>query len=158
LKWPIFILPLFGERKPFPIVQSPGIHSFAAFSFDGKWFAYASNEQGRYEVYVVSFPAGEEKIQISSNGGVEPRWRRDGKELYYLALDGKLMAVDISGTATIISGVPHLLFDAVNVRLIGGNNYAVTPDGQRFLLLKPLAEAASAPITVVLNWASLLKK
>jgi Tol biopolymer transport system component len=154
-----FVLPMFGDRKPFPIAQAPGNQTNADFSYDGKWMAYQSNESGRYQVYMISFPAADRKRQISSNGGVQPRWRRDGKELCYLAPDGKLMAVDITPGAEISPGIPRLLFDSkIKVNSEWGKQYAVAPDGQRFLLLKPLVEAAATPITVVLNWMRGLKQ
>src|SRR5207237_4846325 len=107
----LYILPLFGDRKPFPIVQSSSNQDESRFSFDGKWLAYNSNESGTWQVYVVSFPAADQKRQISIDGGVQPRWRRDGKELYYLDINGKLMAADIAAGAKIEPGIPRVLFD-----------------------------------------------
>jgi eukaryotic-like serine/threonine-protein kinase len=154
----LYTIPLFGDRKPFPIVQSPSSQDMPRFSYDGKWLAYDSNESGTWQVYVVSFPAADQKFQISTSGGAQPRWRRDGKELYHLARDGKMMAVDIEGDAGIKPGIPHMLFNTeLDVDPVN-DQYAVTADGRRFLLLKPLAESASTPITIVLNWTSLLKK
>jgi eukaryotic-like serine/threonine-protein kinase len=154
----LYAIPLFGERKPFAIVQSPFAQDEPHLSVDGRWLAYNSIESGAWQVYIVSFPAADQQISISTNGGAQPRWRRDGKELYYLALDGKMMAVDIKGDAKIEPGVPHMLFDTrLNVDPIR-DQYAVTPDGQRFLILKPLEEPATTPITLVLNWTSLIKK
>jgi Tol biopolymer transport system component len=147
-----------GDRKPFPVVQSPFRKDEPHFSFDGKWLAYSSEESGRWQIYVISFPAGDQKRQISTNGGAQPRWRRDGKELYYLATDGKMMAVDINTSAGIGSGIPRTLFDTgLNVQPTL-DQYAVTSDGQRFLILKPIAGASPAPITVIVNWAASLKK
>ncbi len=154
----LYAIPLFGDRKPFSLVRSPYEKDKPHLSFDGKWLAYGSNESGAWQVYIVSFPAGDGKQQISSHGGGEPRWRGDGKELYYLDPDGKMMAVDIGGNATIEPGIPHELFDTglfVDPTL---DNYAVTPDGRRFLILKPVAGNATTPINVILNWTSLLKK
>ena len=154
----LYAIPLFGDRKPFPVVRSPYTKDEPHLSFDGKWLAYGSNESGAWQVYVDSFPAGGGKKQISSHGGGEPRWRGDGKELYYLDPDGKMMAVAIGGNATIEPGIPHELFDTglfVDPTL---DNYAVTPDGRRFLILKPVTGRATTPINVILNWTSLLKK
>jgi eukaryotic-like serine/threonine-protein kinase len=154
----LYALPLFGDRKPLQIVQLPSSQDACRFSFDGKWVAYHSDESGSWQVYVSSFPAGDLKRQVSINGGAQPRWRRDGKELYYFAPDGKMMAVDIRGGATIDPGIPHGLFNIeFNIDPVE-DWYSVTPDGQRFLLRKPLAESTSMPITVVLNWTALLKK
>jgi eukaryotic-like serine/threonine-protein kinase len=154
----LYAIPLSGDRKPFPIVRSPSSQDEPHFSFDGKWLAYDSNESGAWQVYVVPFPKADQLIPISTNGGAQPRWRGDGKELYYLSLYGKMMAVDIRGDGKIEPGAPRELFDSgLNVDP-QDDQYAVTRDGQRFLLLKPLSENASIPITVVLNWTSLLKK
>jgi Tol biopolymer transport system component len=154
----LYALPLFGDRKPFPIVQSPFQENEAQFSFDGKWLAYSSNESGRFQVYVLSFPALDQKRQISTNGGSQPQWRRDGKELYYLAPDGKLMAVNMTAGAEIDSGTPRELFDTELTLSPLQDQYRVTPDGQRFLVLKPISEATPTPITVVVNWTARLKK
>jgi serine/threonine protein kinase/Tol biopolymer transport system component len=154
----LYAIPLFGDRKPFAVVRSPFNKDEPHFSFDGKWLAYASDESGAWQVYVVSFPAGDGKRQISTHGGAEPRWRGDGKELYYLDLDGKMMAVDIGGDTTLEPGIPHELFDTglfVDPTL---DHYAVTPDGGRFLILKLVAGSATKPINVILNWTSLIKK
>jgi eukaryotic-like serine/threonine-protein kinase len=154
----IYALPLFGDRKSFPIVPSSANLNMPAFSFDGKWVAYSSDESGTYQVYVVSFPAADQRRTVSTGGGVQPRWRQDGKELYYLTLDGKMMAVDIKGENKIEPGIPHMLFDTELAVIWNNNQYEVTSDGQRFLLLKPLSGTIPTPITVVLNWTSLLKK
>ena len=154
----LYVLPLFGDRKPIPIVQSPFQENEASFSFDGKWLAYGSNESGRFQTYVMSFPALDLKRQVSTNGGSQPRWRQDGKELYYLAADGKLMAVDITAGATLDSGTPRELFDTGLTLSPLQDQYRVTPDAQRFLVLKPVTEATPTPITVVVNWAAGLRK
>jgi eukaryotic-like serine/threonine-protein kinase len=154
----LYAIPLFGDRKPFAVVQSPSSQDMPRLSFDGKWLAYNSNESGTWQVYAVSFPSGYQKCQISTNGGAQPRWRSDGKELYYLSLDGKMMAVEIGGVAKIEPGIPRVLFDTglnVDPR---NDQYDMTSDGRRFLLFKPLEGAAQTPITVVTNWPSLLKK
>ena len=93
-----------------------------------------------------------------TSGGAQPLWRQDGKELYYLSLDGKMMAVDIKADARIESGIPHLLFNTGLEVDLNDSQYAVTADGQRFLLLKPISETTPIPITVVPNWTALLKK
>jgi eukaryotic-like serine/threonine-protein kinase len=151
-------LPLFGDRKPFTVVKSPFPKDEPHFSFDGKWLAYASNESGTWQVYVVSFPTADQKYQISTDGGSQPRWRSDGKELYYLSLDGKLMAAGITAGEKIQSGIPRMLFETGLTTDPIRDQYAVTPDGQRFLLLRPLTGATPTPITVVINWTASLKK
>ena len=156
----LWVLPLTGERKPFPFVQGSFAAREARFSPNGRYVAYASSESGRYEIYVQTFPEHLGKWQISTTGGGEPAWRRDGKELFYLNPDDKLMAVEVNtDSANFQAGIPKPLFQA---QLITGflwrNRYVVSADGQRFLMLTPAGEAApSAPITVVLNWPALLE-
>ena len=157
----LFVLPLSGQEKPFQIVQSASAapEFWADFSIDGKWIAYSSLESGKSEIYIVSFPAGGHKRQISNNGGVRPRWRQDSKELYYLALDGKMMAVDITLGAEVQSGTPHSLFDTQMIVFADwSRQYDVTADGQQFLILKQVGEEMPKPMTVVLNWTALLKQ
>ncbi len=91
----LWALPLDGDKKPFPVVRTNSNEPYGQFSPDGKWIAYQSNESGRDEVYVQPFPGPGAKVRISTNGGAQMRWRRDGKELFYIALDGRLMAVPI---------------------------------------------------------------
>jgi len=154
----LWALPLFGDRKPFPIVQSAFLKDEPHFSFDGKWLAYDSNESGTWQIYVVSFPAADRKRQISTKGGAAPRWRSDGRELYYLALDGTLMAVDMKAGAEIEPGAPRALF-GTGLAVVGNSDqYDATADGKRFLVLKPVSDTAPAPITVVLNWTALLNE
>ena len=145
----IYVLPLFGaEKKPIPVVTGPYRKDEPQFSYDGKWLAYTSNESGgTFEVYVISFPAGDQKLRISAiGGGGQPRWRKDGKELYYRAPDAAVMAVDIKPGPRIEAGIPHRLFVAFNspsaqdpVR----HQWSVTPDGQRFLLRYPNGSGAA---------------
>jgi hypothetical protein len=126
---------------------------------NGRWLAYASDETGDLQVYVQPFPPTGEKRTISPDGGSEPRWRRDGNELFYLASSNKLMSVAIPGGNAFEYGAPKPLFD-VRVPLTGNpyrSNYAVTADGQRFLVNTRI-EGAPAPINVILNWTALLKK
>ena len=161
----LWVLPLTGDRKPFPFAQTPFAENHGQISPDGRWMAYASNETGRNEVYVRPFPSGAGKWQISTTGGVVPRWRRDGKELFYMGATnlGKLFAVEVKASgATLEAGVPKALFDTGYVAMghPGGtyHAYAVSPDGQRFLIPRPASagaeETTSAAITVVLNWHS----
>ncbi len=156
----LWVLPLFGERKPFVSVQGAFGALSAQFSPNGRYVAYASNETGRLEIYVQTFPEPTGKWQVSTSGGAEPMWRRDGKELFYLTLDQKLMAVDVNTTAPGFGvGIPKELFQAHLVPLSGWRNlYVASPDGQRFLMIVPANEAEPAPITVVANWPALLRK
>ena len=162
----LWALPLMGERKPFAVLQSSFDEIEGQFSPDGRWLAYASNESGRYEIYIRTFPEAGGKWQVSVAGGLQPRWRRDGRELYYVAPDTRLMAVPTRlgpATHTLEAGAPAALFPT---RLATGGNipstgfmaqaqYAVAPDG-RFLMNIAADEAVASPITVVLNWQAAL--
>jgi Tol biopolymer transport system component len=150
----LWFLPLDGDRKPFPYLATEFRETNAQFSPDGKWMAYRSNESGKDEVYVQPVPATGAKFQISISGGGRPRWRRDGKELFYESIDGKLIAVPIKVGVNIEAGVPMPLFDFPNP-LEGGVHqfyYQPTADGQRFLVNAPTVQTSSAPVTVVINW------
>jgi len=157
----IGIVPLVGERTLRLFDPSPSIQTGSQVSPDGRWLAYNADESGRYEVYVQSFPApGGGKWQISKDGGQFPRWRRDGRELFYYASDERLMAVPVRSATRLDVGAAVPLFEA---HLLGGGlglrlQYDVARDGQRFLLNVPLEDAAASSITVVLNWAAGLKK
>jgi Tol biopolymer transport system component len=154
----IWILPLFGDGKPYPLLQSPFSEYQGHFAPDGKWFAYTSNESGRTEVYVQSFPPSGGKWQVSTGGGAQPHWRRDGKELFYIATDRKLMAVDVKFGSTFETSAPKALFQTQVVRYEAPNRYVVIGDGRRFLVNSPVEEVSQTPITVVLNWTSGLRK
>jgi eukaryotic-like serine/threonine-protein kinase len=130
----------------------------AQLSPDGKWIAFASDESGANEVYVQNFPdLAKGKWQISSNGGAQPRWRKDGKELFYLAVDGTIMAVPITTNAdSFQAGTPRGLFQS-NLRTTDPRRpeYDVFPDGQQFLVITALMSGAT-PMNVIVNWPSLL--
>jgi serine/threonine protein kinase/dipeptidyl aminopeptidase/acylaminoacyl peptidase len=157
--WDLWVLPLDGDRTPVPFLQTDSDERQAQFSPNGKWVAYTSIESGRMEVYVRPFPAAAGKWQISTSGGEQARWRGDGKELFYLSADHKLMAVEVNIEApTFEHHAPNALF----ITRVGGidtpgDYYAVTADGQRFLLNNLIEEAAHTPITVVLNWTGDVK-
>ena len=120
--------------------------------------AYDRDSSGRREVYVVSFPSPTRRVQISTAGGVEPRWRRDGKELFFISADGKVMAVDVKSGADLEVGVPRALFETLLPALFAGDYfYDVSADGQRFLMNMPVGDA-SQPISLVANWTAGLKK
>jgi Tol biopolymer transport system component len=154
----VWALPLFGDRKPFPAVQTTFDERDAKFSPDGKWIAYQSNESGRFEIYVQPFPAQSGKVQVSTGGGTQVRWRRDGKEIFYIGLDQRLMAVPIRIDAShqsVEPSAPVPLF----VTHIGGalqqgapmQQYDVSADGKQFLM-NTVTEQAALPITVIVNW------
>jgi Tol biopolymer transport system component len=151
-----------GERKPIPFLVTQADETFGQFSPDGKWIAYSSDESGRREVYVQGFApdrvpaAAVGKWQISTAGGDKPRWSRDGKELYYIAPDRKMMAVPVKVGPPFEPGVALPLFET---RVVGFFPYDVSADG-RFLLYTPseAEAAASSPVTIVLNWQAELKR
>jgi Tol biopolymer transport system component len=154
----IWALPLFGERKPFPIVQTPFNDVEPRVSPDGKWLAYQSNESGRDEIYITAFPGGGVKWQISTSGGFVPRWRRDGKELFFFDDGDNLMAVDISASGkTLQPGTLHALFHGRAVQGAIGP-YAVSSDGKKFLVNSGDAQEESQPLTMVQNWTGEIKK
>jgi hypothetical protein len=157
----LWLLPLAGDHRPTPFLQTPFIKTQAQISPDGRWIAYTSNESGTDEVYIQSFPKAGNKRQASTNGGVQPRWRKDGQELFYLASDQRLMAVRVKLDAAFEAHAPVPLF---RTRLIPQGSqslglptaYDVSPDGQRFVVTIP-PEDLGPPITVVLNWIAALK-
>jgi serine/threonine protein kinase/Tol biopolymer transport system component len=155
----LWVLPLFGKKIPSAYIQGKFGANQAQISPNGRYVGYTSNETGKAEVYVQTFPQHTGKWRISTAGGSEPMWRGDGKELFYLGPGDGLMAVEVNTAAgQFQAGTPKLLFKAHMVpEGIWRNIYAVSPDGQRFLLLEPATGGKSSPITVVLNWPALLK-
>jgi eukaryotic-like serine/threonine-protein kinase len=156
-KYDLWVLPFAPARAPFPYVQTFSNERNARFSPDSKWIAYVSDETGHQEVYVQAFPSAKDKWQVSSNGGDYPTWRRDGRELFYLSADQKLMAVEVRRGASFEVGVAKVLFDLRKVNA-EYDTYDVTRDGQRFLFVTSLEQAFATPFTVVLNWAADLRK
>jgi Tol biopolymer transport system component len=144
-----------GDRKPFPVVQTNATEDQGQFSPDGHWLAYTSNESGQAEVYVIPFPpAPGAKWLVSRGGGVAPRWRRDGKELFYISSESKMMSVEVSTRPTFQSGIPHALFqsDIVDTGIrTGPMSWDIAPDGKRFLIISPDTSDTPA-LTVALNW------
>jgi dipeptidyl aminopeptidase/acylaminoacyl peptidase len=156
----VWLLPVEGGRKPTPFLQSKFFEFNGQFSPDGRWIAYTSNESGQNQVYVQPFPPNGAKWQVSVAGGDRARWRRDGKELFYIAADQRLMAVAIKIGSTFEAAIPQSLFPtSVTFTL---NNfqffYTPAPDGQRFLLRVPTGTTTPSPVTVVLNWRAAKKK
>jgi Tol biopolymer transport system component/predicted Ser/Thr protein kinase len=154
----LWVLPLSGDRKPAPFLQTPFREDSPAFSPDDRWVAYNSDASGRFEVYVRSFPGPGGQYQISRNGGWAPKWRSDGKEIFFLALDGTMMAADVTLGKEVQAAVPQALFPSTLLKGTDRHPYAVTKDGKRFLLRVPDQRQVSVPITVVLNWPALAKK
>ena len=155
----LWMAPTSGGGAPVPLVTTPYNEFQAQISPDGRWIAYASDESGRWEVYVQSFPEVGAKRAISSDGGSEPQWRRDGRELFYVATDGTLMAVNVTSGPTLQVTRPMPLF-RTPVALSGEmtsrrNHYVASPDGQRFLV--NAASETQESITVLVNWTSRLR-
>jgi hypothetical protein len=153
----LWTVPLDGSSPPTPLLKTPFQEMGAQFSPDGKWVAYHSNESGRYEVYAQSLSEPQGRVQVSTGGGGQPRWRRDMKEIYYVSLDSKVTAVPISATPAARAlefGAPAALFP---VDITGGpillNNtahYWPAPDGQRFLI--NVSIDPTPPINLLYNW------
>jgi hypothetical protein len=151
----LWTLPLTGDGKPSPWLNTPDIETLGQFSPNGRWVAYQSNESGRFEIYVQPFPAANAKWPISTNGGSMPRWRADGKELFFIAPDAKLMALTVAASnVTFEAAPPVALFQT---RIVGDpgqilkHQYAVSRDG-RFLINETPEASTATPIMLILNW------
>ena len=154
----LWVLPMFGDYKPYPLLNSSFREGQGHFSPDGKWFAYTSDESGSSEVYLRRFPECDNQIRVSNGGGSQPRWRKDGRELFYVASDRKLMTVDVKLDATAEVGTAKALFTTAIARYDAPNRYAVSSDGQRFLVNTTIQPTNQNPLTVVVNWTAGLKK
>jgi Tol biopolymer transport system component len=154
----IWALPIVGDRQPFPIADTRFGEGLGAFSPDGRWIAYVSDETGLPNVYVQPFMRAGGKQRISVNGGRNPHWRGDGKELFYLDADGAMTAVSVTMTAdTVAVGLPETLFPVGSLSF--NQMFSVTKDGQRFLVnARPPNSASVSPVTVILNWTATLGK
>jgi Tol biopolymer transport system component len=151
----VFSVPFAGSRVPVMLVDTPYVEDQTQVSPDGRFIAFNSDESGRWEVYVAAFPGFTDKRQVSLSGGMQPRWRRDSHELFYLAADGTMMAAEIAAHGPPMSGMPRALFQT---RLSPSPNvpqYDVSGDGERFLVIEP-ARAGGEPLTFLLNWPSAL--
>ncbi len=149
------------ELKGREFLKAASVLTNGQFSPGGKWVAYASNETGKWEIYVTSFPEPRGRWQVSTGGGGQPRWRSDGKELFYLSSDGKIMAVPVTAGANFDSGTPVALFQATAWQPSSSRDlfvYDVSRDGQRFLINTQVKQAETAPMSVVLNWTATLNR
>ena len=146
----IWMLAFAGEHKPQPLLQTKFNEQLGQVSPDGNWLAYQSDESGSTEVYVTQFPQPAGSWRNSTAGGSNPRWRGDGKELFFVA-SRKLWAASVM-SGDFKSGIPQPLFE------IEGINYAPSKDGQRFLVSVVTERAPAPPITVVLNWTTDLQR
>jgi eukaryotic-like serine/threonine-protein kinase len=161
----LFAVPTFGDRQPLPLIATTAAIDGAHFSSDGKWVVYQSQESGIFQVWVASFPAFDHRRQISTQqGGGQAWWRADGKEVFYLRPDGKLMSVTVASQAAngaLVFHPPVELFQSpISSPNLTLDQYNVARDGQRFLFLQPRQDQAVAgvPMTVVVNWPSTLSK
>ena len=156
------MLPREGDRQAFPFLESRFHKTQAQIAPNGHWIAYTSYESGRDEVYVQSFPTPSKQRQISVAGGMQPRWRRDGRELYYLASDQYINVVPVKIDEAFEAGGPTPLFRARilpqgSQSIYFDTQYDVTPDGQRFLFTVP-PDDPHPPITIVLNWPAVMRR
>jgi Tol biopolymer transport system component len=154
--WDIWAMPMSGDRKPFAVARTTFEERDAQFSPDGKWIAYQSDETGRFEIYLQPFQGRGERVRLSTDGGVQALWRADGRELFYLALDGQLNAVPIAwslsgGAPEAGNPVPLFTLRVGSLRDIALRHYLVSSDGQRFLV-DTLVEESASPIVLILNW------
>jgi serine/threonine protein kinase len=148
----------FPELRATQFLKAASTLKTGRFSPDGKWVAYSSNESGRWEIYVTSFPEAHGKWQVSNTGGDQPRWRGDGKELFYLSTDSKIMAVPVKTGSNFDAGTPTALFQANPREMVATSelySYDVSNDGQKFLVNASL-KTAMTPMSVVLNWSAKL--
>jgi eukaryotic-like serine/threonine-protein kinase len=160
----IYLLPLEGERKIVPLIQGPANELTAEVSPDGRWIAYDSDESGQFEVYVRRFPdaSNGSRWQVSSGGGRQPLWSRDGHELFYRDFSGAVLAVPVASGTVFAPGRPSRVLEGANYAGGGGRGgartYDVSPDGRRFLMLKGNGARAAPELVVVLNWFEELRR
>jgi Tol biopolymer transport system component len=154
--WDVMALPLEGERKPLALLQTPAVECCGAVSPDGRFLAYVSDESGRIEAYVMPYPATGRKWQLSSQGGVYPRWRRDGREIVYQALDGTVTAAAVSAAGATFSVTAETALFKTRAYQSIEYVFRPTPDAQRFLVVETIDEELAKPLTVVLGWQALL--
>ncbi len=148
----IWLLPLTGEKKAIEVLATEADEALARFSPDGRWFVYVSNESGQFEIYVRRFPVTDEKWRVSAAGGKQPQWNRDGREIVYVSLDGTLMAAPVAAGEAFSVGPPTALFQTSMRLSETSQQYAMTVDGQRFLIIVPTHEIDTGIFRVVMNW------
>lgn len=153
----IFYRTPFENPKPEELFKTTYSKDAPHLSPDERWISYCSDESGRWEVYIASYPAFQDKRQVSNNGGVQGMWRKDGKELYYLSLDGALMAVPVKLGTPLDTGAPQTLFQTRIAVSVTADQYAPFDGGSKFLLMEQV-EARSQPVTVIVNWPATIRK
>jgi tricorn protease-like protein len=152
--WDLWLLPVEGDRKPVPFLRSRFNEYAGAVSPDGHWMSYGSDESGRVEAYVQSFPTPGSKYQVSTTGAAFAGWSKDGKEMWIGGLDGTVLVVDVKTAPTFTAGTPRVLFK-LRPDVVAST---ATPDFQRFLIAVPVGAAAPPSLVLELNWMSMLKK
>jgi len=155
--WDLWAMRVTGDRKPFPLRKTQFVDINGSLSPDGRFLAFQSNESGRHEIYVQEFPEARSKWQVSTSGGREPSWRKDGRELYYRSPDARLMAVPVERSASFTTGTPQPLFQARFAPILARSLYRASRDGQRFLVTAIGSGEVTPPAVVVLNWESALE-
>jgi Tol biopolymer transport system component len=155
----LWVLPLAGDRKPRAFAASEAGEAGGRFSPDGRWVAYRSGETGQAEIFIAPFPGPGKRIRVSGEGGANPKWRGDGREIFYLRPGDAIMAVDVDlrGTEPVV-GTPHALFSASFARVGAQSWYDVTPDGQQFLINATRDTPGPLPFTVISNWLAARRK
>ena len=154
----IWVLPMSENRKPYPFIDTQFNAQMAKFSPDGRWVAYVSNDSGKDEVYVVPFPGPGARVQVSTSGGADPRWRGDGKEIFYLSAESKMTSADVrAGTNEFAVGTIRTLFPLSGLGGVPGYLYDVTSDGQKFIAVQDMQHTSTVPLTLVVNWPADLK-
>jgi Tol biopolymer transport system component len=157
----VFILPLFGDRKPAPFLSTSFIETHPQMSPDGRWLAYSSNESGQLEVYVTTFPGKGGKWRVSAAGGGWPRWHPGGNEIVYQAPNNQLVAASVTaGTGGIQVGTAHALFTMRPrpAARLDAYAYDITSDGQRFIVNTLVSEPTAGALTLVVNWTAALNR
>ena len=157
----LWVMPLFGDKKPFQFLATPSVQNQAQFSPNGKWIAYISNKSGTFEIYVTSFPVRGAEIRVSESGGMWPRWGSDGREIFYLTPDNILTGVTVDEDSSgfrVTAGRPLFRVRPHPQVSLGQYPYAISPNSQRFLVNTFIEETTSMPITLFLNWPEELKK
>jgi eukaryotic-like serine/threonine-protein kinase len=152
----VYVLDLHGETKPRAVVSAPAYEGGAQFSPNGRWMAYASDESGQMQVYVRPYPGSDRKDQVSTQGGTQPLWNRNGRELFYRN-GNKMMVVDVTTSPNLVLSQPRQLFEQrYSFFTVTIPNYDISADGQRFVMVKD--EFGSGRLNLVLNWTEELKR
>jgi eukaryotic-like serine/threonine-protein kinase len=156
--WDIWVLPVDGSGPARQFVASPFFNARPRLAPNGRWLAFQSDESGQAEIYVVAFPGPGGRWQISTSGGTEPLWSPDGRELFYLSPENRLMRVAVDSGPAFEASVPEPLFAVTLEQKTVRNRLLVSPDGERFLTLAPMGEQGAPPTTVILNWSRMLAR